>query len=76
MPKEKIEYEDLLDMETEYDEACNSYLRDNGWKHTCDTPGSVWLWQKLIDGRLFAVHRDAATQMQDYLDHLESEDEG
>lgn len=30
----------------------SKFLTSRGWKYTCSTPGSVWMWEKkLPDGR-------------------------
>lgn len=39
----------------------SKFLRQNGWKYTCDTPGSVWLWEKtLTDGRTMLLSHSQA----------------
>lgn len=46
-------YDDIIDAEHEYEEVQHGYLRQEGWKYKCDTPGALWLWQKqLKDGRI------------------------
>lgn len=45
--------------------AEEAYLRQHGWKNTCDTPGSYWLFEKALpDGRIVLVSRDLAVSMQ------------
>jgi len=51
--------------------AVADYLRTKGWKHTSDTPGSYWMWQREIAGRTLLVHQDTAVQIQR---HLEAEE--
>ena len=60
---------DALDAaERELARARDKYLRATGWKHTCDTPGSRWQWQKrLPDGRVVVCSPEAAVQMESYL---------
>jgi hypothetical protein len=33
-------------------EACKRFLVSNGWRETCQTPGSYWLWTKKV-----TIHR-------------------
>lgn len=42
------------------------WLQENGWKRTCHTPGSYWLWQKTFDrwGE-FKCSLDTATSIQE-----------
>lgn len=49
--------------------ATHSHLNSSGWKYTCNTPGSLWLWEKrLPDGRLALANESVALHMQDYFD--------
>lgn len=41
----------------------DAFLRSRGWTHTSDTPGSIWLWTKEIDGKTFLVDKDTAIYM-------------
>jgi hypothetical protein len=35
-----------------------AYLVERGWKQTCDTPGSLWVWTKQLgDGRIVLTSR-------------------
>ncbi|OCS48827.1 hypothetical protein [Ralstonia pickettii] len=44
------------------------FLVAAGWEHTCDTPGSHWLWQKALpDGRTVLVSAETAVNMQEFL---------
>jgi hypothetical protein len=49
----------------------DAFLRKCGWTHTSSTPGSLWLWTKLIDGHAFYVDRDTAVAMQKSLEPLD-----
>lgn len=49
----------------------DKYLRKSGWDHVCNTPGSYWMWVKLIDGRLYACSTEHAYSMQKELDFRE-----
>ena len=43
----------------------DNYLRQHGWKYTCDTPGSYWLWEKAAPGgQILLLDRDHAVEMQ------------
>ncbi len=58
------------------DYESDKYLRENGWTHTCDTPGSYWLWSKeLEDGRTMLVEKGMAITLQSHMDE-EREDCG
>lgn len=56
------------------------FLTKSGWKHTCSTPGSVWLWErKLPDGRVVLVNKHTALSMQQLFDferEANEEDDG
>ena len=43
-------------------------LRAAGWKHTSQTPCSIWMWQKEIDGRLYCVSQSDAAMIQERAD--------
>lgn len=42
----------------------DAFLRSRGWGHTSSTPGSLWLWTKLIKGHEYFVPRDTAMHME------------
>ena len=45
------------------------YLQKKGWNYTCNTPGSIWLYQiKLEDGRTILVSHSTAIHMQEHWD--------
>jgi hypothetical protein len=49
-------------------EACDvtiDALRRAGWKYTSQTPRSVWMWQKEIDGKLYSVSQGDAAAIQE-----------
>ena len=67
---------DIHDMECTLESATFDYLRNMGWKHTCNTPGSYWLWEKKLgDGRIILVSADYALNMQDRMDFLDTQAE-
>lgn len=39
-------FREIEQLESDLGNARNSYLRRYGWKQTCNTPGSYWLWQR------------------------------
>lgn len=58
----------LLAIKSLRDEATYSLeklMRDRGWKHTSDTPGCRWLWEKkLADGRTALVNLETAADFE------------
>ena len=36
-----------------------------GWRHTSQTPRSVWMWQKEIDGKIYSVSQADAVEIQE-----------
>ena len=41
------------------------FLEQRGWKLTCDTPGSLWLWTKTLpDGRVALVEMATAIMFE------------
>ena len=46
----------------------SAFLRSCGWKATSQTIGSRWMWEKLIDGRVYLVGTDSAGEIQNSLD--------
>lgn len=43
-----------------------AHLRASGWKHTSSTPGSYWMWEREIEGRIFLVEFESAMRIQAY----------
>ena len=56
--------DDLLKAENGLRSAQRAYLTKSGWKTRSDTPGSIWLWHKEIDGREYFVTTGTAIYMQ------------
>ena len=51
------------------------YLREKGWKYTCDVPGSFWLWEKsLPDGRIVLLGTSLAISVQEAMDGRQEEE--
>lgn len=63
--------EDIEALQQKLSEATEQYLRSRGWHHTCQTPGSLWLWEKYLDGFMYRVPSDLALSMQSNVDMLE-----
>jgi hypothetical protein len=40
--------QELTDKAAELKDAESLFLRRSGWRHTCATPGSMWMWTKQI----------------------------
>ncbi|MGV0912412.1 hypothetical protein [Martelella sp. FOR1707] len=39
-------YRDIQRAENDLDNLKRAYLKRWGWRETCNTPGSFWLWQR------------------------------
>ncbi|MCD9819753.1 hypothetical protein [Bradyrhizobium japonicum] len=55
-------------MRQDADELTSKALRQAGWKHTSQTPGSRWMWQKEIDGCVYSVSQGEAERLQELAD--------
>jgi hypothetical protein len=55
-------------MMTEAEATVSRALRAAGWKHTSQTPGSRWMWERELDGVVYRVSRDDAATMQERFD--------
>jgi hypothetical protein len=40
------------------------YLLKSGWDHSCQTPGSYWMWFKEVDGRQYGCSTADAFRIQ------------
>jgi hypothetical protein len=45
--REPVKREDIEKAISRLEEIKKHYLEEHGWKYTCQTPGSVWLWKKI-----------------------------
>lgn len=64
----------LEEIESTEDRATNlreKYLRKSGWEHTCQTPGSYWMWTKDIGGKLYVCTTKDAFDFQKHIDYAE-----
>jgi hypothetical protein len=50
----------------EAEDIVSRALRSAGWRHTSQTPGSVWMWQIEIGGVTYSVSTDDAARMQEH----------
>lgn len=51
-------------------------LEKQGWKQTCETPGSYWMWEKTIKDKRYVVTTDMAVSLTNGEAWLEVESEG
>ncbi|WP_437310115.1 hypothetical protein [Sorangium sp. So ce388] len=51
----------------------DAFPRAKGWKHTSSTPGSFWMWEREINGRVLLVDKGHALAIQGYIESIESE---
>ena len=48
----------------------DAYLRERGWEHTCNTPGSLWVWSKTLpDGRVILTSKTQALAFASAMEH-------
>ena len=48
------------------------FLRNRGWKHSSDTPGSYWLWRKSIDGKDYTGNTKEALSLERAIEEREA----
>lgn len=52
----------------------DNYLRQKGWKHTCESPGCYWVWEKTMpDDRVAIVSKSLALTFQRIWDEQQQE---
>lgn len=55
--------------EEDVESATRAHLQSRGWKYTCQTPGSLWLYQTVLpDGRSVLANDAVALHIQDHFD--------
>lgn len=64
MRKSERDYDKLTRVPEELRFKEAAFLREQGWKETCDTPGSLWLWETQYKGRTILVPQDIAMDME------------
>ena len=51
----------IAEAQSQTEDLEDAYLRERGWQHTCDTPGSLWVWSKTLpDGRVILTSKTEA----------------
>lgn len=60
--------EHIREAECRVEHLKDRYLQERGWKHTCDCPGSIWLWVKEIDGTRWSGNTDTAFYIEESLE--------
>jgi len=60
----KTTIEDLENAKDNYENIEYQYLISCGWKYTCHTPGSYWLWEITWEGKTILVEQSMAVDMQ------------
>lgn len=66
---------DIAFLREQFGYAEDEFLRRRGWKHTSDTPGCFWMWQREIDGKVYSVSKSTALSMEEINDVHEDEDD-
>lgn len=65
--------QDIDDAKYAVERAEDKYLVAQGWRHTCQTHGSMWLWEKTFaDGRHYLCDRSTAVYAQRSFDVMEA----
>lgn len=44
----RLSRDTIFRAEEQLERIKSEYLREHGWVHTCELPGSVWLWAKVL----------------------------
>jgi hypothetical protein len=63
---EKLWFNKVEVMRDDADTVVVGALHQAGWKRTCKTPGSVWMWEREMDGRIYRVSQDEAERIQEH----------
>lgn len=50
-----VKYDDITDARQAVTNAIRTYLERFGWKYTCSTPGSYWMWKRDFGGKYGVV---------------------
>lgn len=60
-----VKSDDVELAKQEADRIASVYLEQNGWKYSCDFPGAIWLYSKMMaDGSTVATDRRTAVYIQ------------
>lgn len=65
-----MDREELRCLDIKREEEMQKYLRRTGWEYTCSTPGSYWMWEKELDGRVLLVGEPTAFRIQGVIEEL------
>jgi hypothetical protein len=63
--------DDIRAAESELENVQHGYLTQRGWQRTCGGPGSLWLYEKEIDGKRWTGGTGLAICMQEAIDYKE-----
>ena len=75
-PQHGLSRDTIFRAEEQAERIKAEYLRERGWVHTCDLPGSVWLWTKALpDKGTVYLNMDQALHME-YVLHAWQGEEG
>ena len=60
-----MDFDDVQRLRAEYKQAAGLYLKRFGWRETCNTPGSLWLWMRDFPefGGVILVNEETAMDM-------------
>jgi len=63
----------IAEAQSQTEELEDAYLRERGWQHTCDTPGSLWVWSKTLpDGRVILTSKTQALAFASVMERTSS----
>jgi len=64
-------YDQIDDAETHITSAKEALLRRRSWAHTCNVPGSLWMWTKVFpEYGMVMGNTEQAYKMQRHYDDL------
>lgn len=62
-------YSDIEEAEEAVETIRDQYLRERGWSFVSDTTGSLWVWEKHLDGKTYRMNADSAAYIQSFVDY-------
>jgi hypothetical protein len=69
MPSGSELFDKIEELRTQADNMERHFLAESGWKWVCNTPSSLWMWEKkLPDGRTVLANQEVALLIQEELD--------
>jgi len=66
----------IEDLQSDIGVMETDFLKLNGWRHTSRTPGSYWMWKKIVDKTTFMVDKHVAIRMSIHFMHPDKCDPG